>query len=128
LGQQGTDGLSLRTVERYHLGFVELHHSPKMHLPGEVPNDLRESGCRDDDSGPLSREAHRDREDPAIVTFERNPTARVEGDAIHAVSLRSTLSGGEHLLRPSAFPGLQRPASCIQSFVHHRTEGGRIVK
>ena len=37
------DSLSVRSVERYHLGFIELDHPPKAYLPGRVPDDLRKS-------------------------------------------------------------------------------------
>ena len=49
--EQRANGLSMQSVKRDHFGFIMLNHTPQAHLPGRIPNNLRESGGRNDDSG-----------------------------------------------------------------------------
>jgi len=50
LREQRADSLRMRSVKRDHFGFFMLDHPPQAHLLSRIPNDLRESCGRNDDS------------------------------------------------------------------------------
>jgi hypothetical protein len=82
--EQRADSLSLRSVQRDYLGFVELDHPPKAYLPGRVPNDLREGSGRNDNPIPVLQRRIEDGEYPAVISFQRNQPSSVENDSVHA--------------------------------------------
>ena len=50
LREQCANGLGMRPIQWDHLRSIELDHTPKAYLLGRVPDDLRESGRRNDDA------------------------------------------------------------------------------
>lgn len=83
-GEQRTDGLSVRSVERDDLGFIEMDHSPKAYLSGWVANDLPESRCGYGDPVPVLQSRIENSEDAAIIPFQCDQPTGVESDSIHA--------------------------------------------
>jgi hypothetical protein len=82
--QQYADGLSVRPVQWDHFRSVMLDHPPKAYLIGRIPNDLRESSGRHDDTVPVLQNRSQNGEDSAVISFQRNQAVRVEGNSVHA--------------------------------------------
>jgi hypothetical protein len=53
LREQRSNGLGMRSVQRDHLRFIELDHTPKAHLFGWVPDNLSESRGGNYDAVPV---------------------------------------------------------------------------
>ncbi|MBL8295643.1 MAG: hypothetical protein JNN08_27605 [Bryobacterales bacterium] len=61
-----------------------MKHPPKAHLPGWIPNDLRQRRGWNDDPAILLQSSIENQKDPAIVPFQRDQPAGVEDDPLHA--------------------------------------------
>ena len=84
LPEQRACGLSMRSVQRDYLGPLKLDYSLKTHLPGGVPNDLRQSRGWNDDSTVLLQSGIKSQKHPAVVPFQRDQSTGVENDSVHA--------------------------------------------
>ena len=83
--KQCADSLSIPSIQRYDLGAVPLDQTPETHLPCRITNDLRERRSRNDDSVPIFEGCRNQRKDPAVAALQRDQTAGVESNTVHAI-------------------------------------------